>query len=347
MTTYSSGAGPRRSTASAAGLVVVAAACGGGPTRQVEPPPQAPADDSLSAAAVIVTSSRDGAPRPVVRRHNYLLEFGPYSAEIDPVDGACILAFSLGGRSVIVPREESPEAYGSTLWTSPQSDWQWPPPPEIASAAWNAEVEGSALVLTSATSPKLHLSAKQRIWGDSKAGALVIEVSLRNHGSETRRAAPWQNTRVRPGGLTFYAGAEPAVSDAGHRLEPAEGIVWLEHEPRKVTQSYKLFGDGNEGWIAQVDGDLVFVKVFPDVPPGAQATGEAEIEIYVHGSGKFVEVEQQGSYVPIAPGAESHWTVEWLVRKLPRGLEVRPGSADLVRFVRDLVQGATASSARS
>jgi len=339
MTINVSGPGQRRAAASAASLVVVATACTATPSREPHSALPAAPGYRLPVAPVVVTSSNEGGVRSIVRRHNYLIEFGPYSAEVDPAEGARIVAFSLDGRSVIVPREESPEAYGSTLWTSPQSDWQWPPPPELAAAAWQAEVQGSRLMLRSETNPQLNLSAEQHIWGDERTGSLVIEVSLKNHGTEPRRIAPWQNTRVRPAGLTFYASAEPAVSDAQQRLEPVDGIVWLKHDPARVTESYKLFGDGNEGWIAHVDADLVFIKVFPDVPAGKSAPKEAEIEIYVHRSGKFVEVEQQGAYEPIAPGGASHWTVQWLVRRIPAGVGAHEGNAELVRFVRELVRG--------
>ena len=323
----------------------MATACAGAPSRQAVSAPFA--EEALDVAQVFVEDKgSEGVPRPVVRQHNYVIEFGPYSAEVDPADGARIVAFSLNGSSVIASRKGSPEAYGSTLWTSPQSDWQWPPPPEIAAAEWQARVEGSTLVLTSETSPKLNLSAEQRLRGDQDTGALVIDVILKNHGSEPRKVAPWQNTRVRPGGLTFYPSTEPAVAES-HRLEPVDGIVWFQHDPGGVTESYKLFGDGNEGWLAHVDGDLLLVKVFPDVPPDAQAPGEAEIEIYVPGSGGFVEVEQQGAYEAISPGGESRWTVRWLVRRLPSDVDVRPGSDGLLHFVRELAQRVRASPERA
>ena len=115
------------------------------------------------------------------------------------------------------------------------------------------------------------------------------------------------------------------------------GVVWFRHDPAAFKQGVKGFADGSEGWLAHVDGDLLFVKVFADVPRQAQAPKEAEIEIYVDGAGRFVEVEQQGAYAELAPGASSSWPVRWLLRKLPAGMPVAPGSAELLSWVRTIV----------
>jgi uncharacterized protein DUF4380 len=300
-------------------------------------PPAQPPVAHVETGSVRASSQADGVPHSVVRRHNYVIEFGHYSLEVDPADGGRIVSFSLDGRSVVVSREDSPEAYGSSFWTSPQSDWVWPPPVAMDRAEWAATIDGLSLVLESAIDPKLGLSARQRIWADVSRGAIAVEYTLTNHGSSPRRVAPWQNTRVRPGGLTFYPSSGPALPAASLKLAPVDGIVWFAHAPAAIKQSGKWFGDGREGWIAQVDRDLVFVKVFPDVPREAQAPGEAEIEIYVHDSGRFVEVEQQGPCVELAPEASSTWTVHWLVRRLPEGIGAQSESGKLVEYVRGLV----------
>ena len=119
------------------------------------PPPTAEPASPVEPVAAAVAPVAEGVPHPVVRRQNYRVEFGPYAFEVDPVDGARIVAFALDGRSVVVPREESPEAYGSSFWTSPQSDWVWPPPLELDRRAWKVSVVGSALVLRSEINQKL------------------------------------------------------------------------------------------------------------------------------------------------------------------------------------------------
>ena len=114
------------------------------------------------------------------------------------------------------------------------------------------------------------------------------------------------------------------------------GAIWFAHDPAEFTESKKLYADGQEGWLAHLDGDLLFVKVFPDVPRAERAPGEAEIEIYVHRSGAFVEVEQQGRYVELGSGHRTTWPVRWIARRLPPDVEVRPESEGLLHFAREL-----------
>ena len=69
--------------------------------------------------------------------------------------------------------------------------------------------------------------------------------------------------------------------------------------------------------MAQTDADLLFVKVFPDIPREAQAPEEGEIVIYVHNSGRFVEMEQQGAYTELLPGNWLTWPVYFAVQRIP------------------------------
>lgn len=317
-----------------ASITALVLACAAEPSLRPAPTsaPRAP----LPRAEIQVVRSRASMPFSVVRAKNYRIEFWPYAMEIDPQDGGRILELSCEGESAVVPRTESPEAYGSSFWTSPQSDWQWPPPPELDKKAWRVRIEGETLVLESDTSEKLGLSAEQRLQAMPELGALRIDLVLFNRSHEPRKVAPWQNTRVRPGGLTFYPSDQPSFEPSTLKLVPSQGIVWYQHEPGQVREGTKSFADGSDGWLAQADGRLLFVKVFPDVPRKAQAPGEAEIELYVDGAGRFVEVEQQGPYIELAPGQSSTWTLYWLIRKLPESVTPAAGNTELVRRARAL-----------
>jgi hypothetical protein len=293
------------------------------------------------AEAAAATSPR---VERVLRREHYRIELGPYALEIDAEDGARVVRFSLDGQNALVEREQSPEAYGSSFWPSPQSDWQWPPPFEFALLPWHATVsEAGELVLRSGTNQKLGLAAEQRVFAEPEHDCFAFVYTLVNRGTAPRKVAPWQNSRVRPGGLTFYPSAERTLPQSTLELAPNDGIVWFLHDPATMKRSGKAFGDASEGWLAQVDGRLLFLKLFPDVPKERQAPGEAEIEIYVHETGRFVEMEQQGAYAELAPGSTSSWTVRWLLRRLPDGLEAKPGSVELVRFVRGVIAEVRAS----
>ena len=287
----------------------------------------------------------NGIPRAVVGRYNYCIDFGPYGFQVDAVNGARIIEFSFEGRSVVIPAEESPESYGSTFWLSPQSDWNWPPPLELDAAEWAVNIDGDQLILESRIIEKLLLRVEQRIRADRKHEAIKFEYEIYNTSKVPRRAAGWQNSRVRPLGLTFFPADTPSMPSKKFEalmIEPKDGVSWLAHEPKVSPESRKLFANGHEGWLAHLDGDLLFVKVFPDILPSQQAPEEGEIDVYVHKSGRFVEMEQQGPYEEIAPGRSSTWTVYWLVRRVPKGVPLEAGSDKLVQFARQIAQGVRA-----
>jgi hypothetical protein len=324
---------------SARGIVALAlscAACG------FAPPPRDVSEiaNPVAPIPVLVSSTRDEHPHAVVRAHNYAIDSGRYSIELDPADGGRIVSFSLDGQNALAMREESPEAYGSSFWPSPQSDWGWPPPLELDRRPWYVKVEQHALVLESEVNPALGLSVKERVSLDGARGMAVLSYTLENHGSAPRKVAPWQNSRTRARGLTFYPSSTPTTPESELKLAPRDGIVWFLHDPDAIKKGEKSFGDGQEGWLAHVDGELLFVKVFPDVPPGAQAPKEGEIELYVDGAGRFVEVEQQGAYVEIPAGGSSSWTVRWLLERLPKTVTASVGNPELVTHARALAEKA-------
>jgi hypothetical protein len=81
----------------------------------------------------------------------------------------------------------------------------------------------------------------------------------------------------------------------------------------------------------------LLVKTFPAVPRESHAPGEAQIEIYASPAHTYVEVEAQGAYEIVHPGAALTWQVVWLARRLPAKLAVSVGSEALLAHVRALV----------
>ena len=300
------------------------------------PVPAAP----VATAVAPARSAAPGTPFPITRQHNYRIEQGELALELDPSDGGRVIEFSLGGaggrHNALVTRAESARSYGSSLWPSPQSDWNWPPPAELDALAWQVVVEGRVLRATSGTNAALGLSAEQSIALLPELGAARIDYRLTNHGSAPRKVAAWQNSRVRPGGLTFFPSSGASLPQSKFALTPSGGVIWFAHGGERDARNGKLFADGEEGWLAHVDGDLLFLKVFPPVPAERQAPGESEVQIYVDAGGAFVEVEQQGPYEEVAPGASSTWRCHWLLERLAPGLVVQPEQAWLVERARAL-----------
>jgi hypothetical protein len=286
------------------------------------------------------------ASAPVVPALNgsvYSFAFGDTTFAVDTAKGGRIVTFSLSNRNILTtPATGDPANYGSTFWSSPQSDWNWPPPTQIDPGPYVGSLAGAALSLTSATAPTLGLAVTKEFSVDSGTGIVTIKYGLVNHGTQARSCAPWEITRVAAGGLTFFPMGDGAPSKGAQdllALKIVDGVAWFAYDTKLITADQKVFADGHEGWIAHVNGDLLLVKSFADTPAGQAAPGEAEIEIYTNAGHTYIEVENQGATTRLAPAARSQWTVRWFLRKLDPSVSVTVGSADLLGIVRALVNG--------
>jgi hypothetical protein len=279
--------------------------------------------------------------RPAVDGGRHVLAWEDIRLEIDAAIGGRVTALRLGGRNLLSESAADAGNFGSTFWPSPQTAWGWPPLPEIDHRPYRVEVDPAAIVLRSAISPALGISVEKRIGADAGRNALVFDFAIQNRGAAPTRLAPWQITRVPPGGLSLFPtgdGALPPCPPSSLAVRQALGVTWYPFDAAAVTDHQKLFADGREGWLAHVDGDALLVKTFAVVPRDAQAPGEAQIEIYATPAHTYVEVEAQGPYETIEPGAALAWRVTWLVRRLPPDLPRAVGSAPLLDFIRGAVE---------
>lgn len=276
-----------------------------------------------------------------VRGTIYTWTFGETVFEVDAARGARFTRFSLGGQNILTGPEVNALNYGSTFWTSPQSQWGWPPPVEVDSEPYVARIIDDARGMVSFTGkpdPKLGLAVIKTIAVDPERAQVMIEYALSNQSSETRTVAPWEISRHPPQGLTFFpagAGIEPQSNLAVTRVG---GAIWFAYDAAAITGDQKLFAHGVDGWLAHIDAGrrLALIKTFPEVVPGEQAPGEAAIEFYADPGHTYVEVEQQGAYRPLQPGAQARWTVTWRLRGVPAEIAVRAGSAALFAWARAL-----------
>jgi len=274
----------------------------------------------------------------------YVIAWNDLVLEVDARTGGRVTALRLGGRNLLTEPSVDPGNFGSTFWTSPQSVWGWPPVAEIDHAPYRASIDGDALVMRSPRSASLGVEVEKLICADRRRSALLFEYRIHNLGETPLQTAPWQITRVAPGGLTFYPSGEGSFAPSNLHVREEAGVTWFDYDRSRISDHNKLFADGREGWIAHVDGDALLVKTFPVVPRAAHAPGEAQIEIYANPSHTYIEVEVQGAYETVAPGAALVWQIVWLVRHLPPELPVAVGSAPLLAHVRALVAADAAAA---
>lgn len=280
---------------------------------------------------------------PAVKGSFYTFTFGDTVFAVDAATAGRIATFSLAGKNILTAARGSDDNnWGSTFWPSPQSDWNWPPPAQIDPGPYAARVQGTSLVLESPTFPGLGLGVTKRFSVDPGKAMVTVAYGIVNKGGQARAVAPWEITRVAAGGLTFFPMGEGAPWKGPQellRLQMHAGVAWLASERGAISSDQKVFADGHEGWIAHVAGDLLLVKAFSDIAPAQAAPGEAEIELYTDASRTYVEVENQGAYANLDPGATATWTVRWFLRKLDAAVSVQPGSTDLLGVVRALARG--------
>lgn len=238
------------------------------------------------------------------------LKAGDVSMTIDPQKGAKVLSLKYKDKEVI-SQTRFPESFGSTFWTSPQKEWNWPPVSEFDKMPYEVEEKNGHLVMTSRLSDKLKYRVRKDFSIDAKNNAFVVTYTIINESDETRQVAPWEITRVPNGGMIFFDAPLKSVTPTDLlKFEARDGAVWYQAD--EANENRKINADG-KGWLAHCTGDngLLLVKVFDDLNAQQPAPGEAEIQVYVNRGKSFIELESQGAYATLKPQEELHWTVRW------------------------------------
>lgn len=257
---------------------------------------------------------------------------------VDPAVGGRIMEFSYHERNALVT---SGPQVGSTFWISPQSLWDWPPPVEIDSAPYTAQVDSASVTLTGNASPLLGVYVIKRFSVVPGVPAINVEYVIVNTQVGPINVAPWEVSRV-AGGLTFYPCRSQRLTISNLPIMESQGYVWYDYNPLLIGGGGipKLFDTSRGGWIANVNQGLLFLKIFDNIKPHEAAPGEAEIEVYAHPDADhpYIEVEQQGSYTTLAPGGRLAWSVQWRLYEVPAGIGVLPGDKALMQWVESLLQ---------
>jgi hypothetical protein len=278
------------------------------------------------------------------RAGHYIIQVNGQQLEVDPANGGRISALTVDGRNFLTDSNVNRFNWGSTFWPSPQSDWDWPPSSELDNQPYSAEEKDNVLKMVSRKDPKSGLVVTKEFSGSNVDGAFTLKYTLTNKSDTPRRVAPWEVTRVHTNGIAFFplgkgekrGGLLPLTFDK-------HGICWFTYDSSKVPVKgdSQLYTDGSEGWFAQVNGDLILVKKFPDFPYDKSAPKEAEVELYANRAApekSYVEIEHQGSYEQLMPGQSLTWEMTWYLRKLPSNIKTSAGNQSLVDYARKIAQ---------
>jgi hypothetical protein len=263
----------------------------------------------------------------------YTLQNGERTMVIDAAKGGKILSLKYGEREVI-SQLRWPEAFGSTFWTSPQKEWNWPPVPEYDKRPYTVEQKDGVLTLTSEVSERMKYRIRKAFAVDERDGAFVITYTIINESDEVRRVAPWEITRVQnEGGLIFFEAPVEGITPAGLMdFKDAFGAAWYQTD--ETNGNRKVNADG-KGWLAYYNNGLLLVKQFDDLDASQPAPDEAEIQVYVNRGKAHIELESQGAYTTLQPKETVSWTVRWYLQ--PSDLSAEP-SEKLLKQVKKILK---------
>ena len=271
----------------------------------------------------------------------FTLSFGPLKAVVDANNGGKLRGLFWMGENFISDSTANADNWGNSLWPSPQSAWGWPPSKQLDKLPYMVLTDTGYVYLKSQKDSLLGLVFFKKYSINTKDTSLVISYTILNSSDVERKVAPWEITRVAPDGLTFFpTGENKWKGELSEHIFNIDNITWFDYNSKPIpTGVPKLFASGKEGWMAQVKQDKILVKKFPDVLPEQYAPGEAEIELYANPDGSYIEIEQQGAYTPIAPGASITYEVVFYARKIPASLVSNErGNAGLVQLAKEILK---------
>jgi hypothetical protein len=261
------------------------------------------------------------------------LRCGPTHVEFLPAEGGRLSRLRHNGVDLVLPPGAVPGFHGDTFWPSPQSRFDWPPPPVLDSQPYEVVLESpESLTLRSAPDPDFGFQVEKRF--ELAADSLAIEFTLTNIWSQPQSVAPWQVTRAPRDGVLVWAPGEPFADPDRMRKQEEDPGCWFVHRDSTavfdglevgpdhasiavpaVTTTSKLFTDAH-GWLAHAHHATLFLRLFPDLTNDRAAPRQGEVEMYFNPDRDYIELENQGTYVTLDPGQSLTYPVEWRFRTL-------------------------------
>lgn len=280
---------------------------------------------------------------PVKNGDIYTLSVGDVEFVVDASFGARITSFKLGENEMLLPGRDMT---GSTLWTSPQDDWGWPPLSTTDSKKYAASIEGEKMIFVSDEDTGLKgkkFKFIKTFWASESNNSISIQYALVNTGSSSISTSLWAVTRVEPNGLTFWKTGDKKPWFSGNwtatlrdAIEEESGYYWLEFDIANGNSNKFFSGIGETGWFAHINkSNIAFIKSFDDVATSDFAPAEGEFEYYTGGT--YIELENQGKYTEVAVGDTLNYDVTWHLRQISDDIPLEIGNADLIEFAQKVV----------
>ncbi len=314
--------------------------------------------DAHGAAEAGADAAVGELTRPIERDGGLdVLEFGPLQFAVNPAIGARIVSFKLDGDELLTDATVNSTYWGSTLWTSPVTDWNGLndglPPAATDTDPYTTTVSAAG-VITATSGPETingkTFTVTKVFTADIPNQAIVIDYEITNTGTADFSIAAWEVTRVFPNGLTFFETGttlEPNISTVTMPFQQALGDTWYDNSTQaRGNGDSQAFFDTPGGYLAHdapnASGDLLFIKTFPVITVAMAPPGQLPAALYTTNDpdpNDYEELEEHSAYTPIAVGATYTQTVHWYLRRLPVGTDRSVGSAALVAAVKAVIGG--------
>jgi len=263
---------------------------------------------------------------------------------IDPADGAKDISLNAFGLELLSWKNVREEYYGNSLWLSPQNVY-WPQPDVLDYGKYSISEVDDGKLFKSQPDTTNGFQYFKEIRIDEKRKAFIHTYRIKNISDSVQSCAAWEVTRHPKKGISFFplsdhgVDLERAIDSSIHTVE-AEGVLWHTYDPSQLGhpgRHCKTFAFGAEGWLAFLMDNVLLLKQFPNYSPGQVAEGESDVEIYVSPENDYIELEEQSAYTSLEPGEILTWTVTWYIRQVPSDIQIEPGSIELLKLARQIL----------
>lgn len=248
-------------------------------------------------------SEQDTAQKQEISSDNELtLKKGDLSISVDAAIGGRISSFKWKDLEFLkTSRDDDHLQWGSTIWPSPQSEWDWPPPAGMDKGPYELLTQNTnELILKSTNNDYRGIEVEKKIQLNEDRAGIDITYSFSNRGEDSLSIGIWENSRISYTGTIYWK------SQTSQKLESLS----VDDHPGK---KYKKFVEDGSGWLAYEKGGYIWIKAMQMPLNSEVAPGQAAIEIYLDRADGFAEIEDHGPYQKLAPGESMSLEVKWTV----------------------------------
>jgi len=245
---------------------------------------------------------------------------GEISLTVDPALGGRISSLTFGGRELLQTTRDSANLHwGSIAWSSPQADWDWPPPAAFDSEPFTLTELGEKRLLLEGpldSASQLRMRKRYVLGPDSDIG---LTYWLTYEGATSTTVALWENTRL-PYAGRFEFGAADSVAYRGQPpvLEQPDSTLYVLHIDERQTAAGKLSTDLPLGYADWIHDGIRLRKHSVVTERYRTAPGQGPLELYVDPVERFAEFELQGDYRRLGPGESSNLRAKWEISVIDR-----------------------------